>query len=63
MQVLEALSKQLKSDQQTLAMQFSEQYQEKDLVSAKDTALKLQFYQRLTNQVRKKQEQFEEELL
>jgi len=63
LQVLEALSKQLKSDQQTLAMQFSEQYLEKDLVSAKDTALKLQFYQRLTNQVRKKQEQFEEELL
>ncbi len=63
LQELDALSKQLKSDQQSLALQFSRQYQEKDLVSAKDTALKLQFYQRLTNQVRKKQEQFEENLL
>ena len=63
LQALDDLSKRLKQDQEMLIAKFSTQFQEKDLVAAKDTALKLQFYQRLTNQVRKKQEQFEEELL
>ncbi|MEM7401273.1 MAG: Fe-S protein assembly co-chaperone HscB [Pseudomonadota bacterium] len=60
---LHELSKNLKQDQELLIVQFSKQYSVKDLKAAKDTALKLQFYERLTNQVRKKQEQLEEELL
>lgn len=60
---LDILSKQLKQDQQQLVSQFSTQYEKTELDAAKETALKLQFYERLTNQVRKKQEQYEEELL
>ena len=60
---LESLAKQLKQEQQQLSTQFAEQYSAKDLNAAKDTALKLQFYERLTNQVRKKQEQYEEDLI
>lgn len=60
---LDNLSKQLKQQQQQLTTQFSTQYSAKELNAAKDTALKLQFYERLKNQVRKKQEQYEEELL
>lgn len=63
LQALDDLSKRLRQDQEKLIANFSTQYGEKDLVAAKETALKLQFYQRLNNQVRKKQEQFEEELL
>ena len=63
LQALDDLSKRLKQDQAMLIAQFSKQYEEKSLIAAKDTALKLQFYERLTNQVRKKQEQLEEELL
>ena len=60
---LDALSKQLKQNQQQLVSQFSNQFENKELDAAKETALKLQFYERLTNQVRKKQEQHEENLL
>ncbi len=60
---LGALTKQLKKEQQQLSSEFSVQYKNKELESAKEIALKLQFYERLTNQVRKKQEQHEEELL
>lgn len=60
---LDALSKQLKQNQQQLVSQFSSQFESKELDAAKETALKLQFYERLTNQVRKKQEQQEEGLL
>ena len=63
LQALDELSKRLKQDQESLTASFSKQFESKDLYAAKETALKLQFYQRLTNQVRKKQEQFEEELL
>ena len=63
LQALDKLSKQFKQDQGNLAAQFSSQYQENDLPAAKETALKLQFYERLTNQVRKKQEQLEEDIL
>ncbi len=63
LKVLHELSKHFKQDQALLIAQFSKQYDVKDLIAAKDTALKLQFYERLTNQVRKKQEQFEEGLL
>ena len=59
---LEGLSKKLKMQQQQLISQFSTQFENSELDAAKDTALKLQFYQRLMNQVRKKQEQCEEEL-
>ena len=60
---LDDLSKQLKQNQQQLVSQFSTQFENNELDAAKETALKLQFYERLTNQVRKKQEQHEENLL
>ena len=60
---LEALSKKLKTNQQQLVAQFSSQYKSNELAEAKETALKLQFYERLTNQVRKQQEKHEEDLL
>ena len=63
LEALDELSKQLKQQQQQLVAQFTNQYEDNDLDSAKETALKLQFYERLTDQVRKKQEQHEEELL
>jgi len=63
LEALDNLSKQLKQQQQQLISQFSTQFKDGELSAAKETALKLQFYERLTNQVRKKQEQCEEELL
>jgi molecular chaperone HscB len=57
------VSKQLEENQQKLIKQFAQQFSAQNLKAAKDTALKLQFYERLTNQVRKKQEQLEQELL
>lgn len=60
---LDVLTKKLKQQQQQLISQFSAQYDNNDLKAAKETALKLQFYGRLTNQVHKKQEKFEAELL
>ncbi len=60
---LNTLSNQLKLDQQKLISQFSDQYENNNFNSAKETALKLQFYERLSNQVRKKQEKYEEELI
>lgn len=57
---LDDLAQELKQQQAQLISQFSGQYAEDDLTHAKDTALKLQFYERLNNQVRKKQEQYEE---
>ncbi len=62
-QSLQELSLQLKQNQQDLINQFEKEFNAHDLISAKDTALKLQFYERLTNQVRKQQEKLEEELL
>ena len=63
LQSLHELSLQLKKDQKNLIQQFAEHYNADDLLAAKDSALKLQFYERLTNQVRKQQEKLEEELL
>ncbi len=63
LEALDELSKQLKQQQQQLVAQFTNQYEDNDLDSAKETVLKLQFYERLKDQVRKKQEQHEEELL
>lgn len=63
LEALDNLSKQLKQQQQQLISQFSTQFKDGELGAAKETALKLQFYERLTKQVRKKQEQCEEELL
>ena len=63
LEALEELSKEFKQQQAQLISQFATQYVQDNLNEAKDSALKLQFYERLTNQVRKKQEKFEEELL
>ena len=60
---LDELAQELKQQQAQLTAQFSDLYAADDLSAAKHTALKLQFYERLTNQVIKKQEQYEEELL
>jgi len=60
---LDELAKELKRQQAELISQFSAQYSDDNLSEAKHTALKLQFYERLKNQVRKKQERYEEELL
>ena len=63
LEALDELSEQLKRQRQQLISQFSTQYEASEFNAAKETALKLQFYERLTNQVRKKQEQHEEEFL
>jgi molecular chaperone HscB len=63
LEALDSLSKKLKQQQRQLVAEFSAQFNGHELVTAKETALKLQFYERLTNQVRKKQEKIESELL
>lgn len=63
MAALDDLSQELKQQQAQLISQFSAQYTAGNIPEAKDTALKLQYYERLTNQIRKKQEKYEEELL
>ena len=63
MMALDALALELSQQQAQFISQFSKQYADKDLSAAKHTVLKLQFYKRLTSQVRKKLEQYEEELL
>jgi molecular chaperone HscB len=63
LQALDDLSKELKVQQQQLISEFKEQFEKNELDLAKQAALKLQFYERLTNQVGKKIEHFEEELL
>lgn len=60
---LDRLSKELKKQQQQLISEFTTQFENEQLIMAKETALKLQFYERLTNQVRKRMEQLEDELL
>ncbi len=60
---LNDLAQELKQQQAWLTSQFSDQYMDKDLTGAKRTALKLQFYERLTQQVGEKQEKYEEKLL
>ena len=60
---LNDLAQELKQQQAWLTSQFSDQYKDKDLTRAKRTALKLQFYERLTQQVGEKQEKYEEKLL
>ena len=63
LETLDGLSKEFKQQQAKLISQFAAHYSKENLTEAKDSALKLQFYERLTNQIRKKQEKFEEELL
>lgn len=60
---LDKLSKELKAQQQMLISVFTTQFEKNELNMAKEAALKLQFYERLTNQVRIKIERLEEELL
>ena len=63
LEALEVLSQEFKQQQAQLIAEFSTHFANSNLNEAKDSALKLQFYERLTNQIRKKQEKFEEELL
>jgi molecular chaperone HscB len=63
LQALDNLSKELKVQQEQLISEFTKQFEKNEFDLAKQAALKLQFYERLTNQVGKKIEQFEEELL
>ena len=60
---LEELAHEFRQQQMELISRFSVEYAKGDLVAAKDSALKLQFYDRLTNQLREKQEKLEEQLL
>ena len=60
---LEELAHEFRQQQMQLISRFSVEYAKGDLVAAKDSALKLQFYDRLTNQLREKQEKLEEQLL
>ena len=60
---LDALSKEFKQQQQQLISEFATHFEQDNLNEAKNAALKLQFYERLINQIQKKQEKFEEELL
>ncbi len=60
---LEKLNKEFKQHQAQLFSQFADQFAQEDLNAAKDSALKLQFYERLTNTIRKKLEKIEEQLL
>ena len=60
---LNDLAQELIQQQAWLTSQFSDQYTKGDLTNAKATALKLQFYERLTKQVEEKQGKYEEELL
>lgn len=60
---LDELSREFKQRREKLISQFSKYYSEKNFVEAKESALKLQFFERLNNQIKKKQEKFEEELL
>ena len=63
LEALEVLSQEFKQQRAQLIAEFSTHFSNGNLNEAKDSALKLQFYERLTNQIRKKQEKFEEELL
>ncbi len=63
LQALGELSKEFKQQQEKLISQFATQYAMNSFSEAKNSALKLQFYERLTNQIQKKQEKFEEKLL
>ncbi|MYB89357.1 MAG: Fe-S protein assembly co-chaperone HscB [Proteobacteria bacterium] len=60
---LEQLACEFKQQQSELISRFSAEYARGDLGAAKDSALKLQFYERLTNQLREKQEKLDEQLL
>ncbi len=60
---LDELASELKQQQSELISRFSDEYAQGDLATAKDVALKLQFYERLTNQLKEKQEKLEEQLL
>ncbi len=60
---LEEVSQELKRQRVQLISEFSAQYAEGSLASAKDTALKLQFYERLTRQIKQQQGKYQEELL
>ena len=60
---LEELGGEFRQQQMELISRFSVEYEKGDLAAAKDSALKLQFYERLTNQLREKQEKLEEQLL
>ncbi|MCY4641455.1 MAG: Fe-S protein assembly co-chaperone HscB [Gammaproteobacteria bacterium] len=60
---LDTLASEFKHQQQDLISRFSSEYAQGHLDAAKELALKLQFYERLTNQLREKQEKLEEQLL
>ncbi len=60
---VDELACEFRQQQQELISRFSTEYAQGSLDAAKDLALKLQFYERLTNQLREKQEKLEEQLL
>ena len=60
---LDELAKEFKQQQAQLVAQFAKYFAQDNLAEAKNSALKLQFYERLINTIHKKQEKFEEQLL
>ncbi len=63
LQALSELHADINQQQENLSQRFAGEFKNNDLQAAKDTALKLQFFNRLRNSIKKKQEIIEEELL
>ncbi|MDE0250614.1 MAG: hypothetical protein OXK72_06360, partial [Gammaproteobacteria bacterium] len=57
------LAVEFRQQQQGLISRFSEEFVQGNMEAAKDLALKLQFYERLTGQLKEKQEKLEDQLL
>ena len=60
---LDELAVEFRQQQQGLISRFSEEFVQGNMEAAKDLALKLQFYERLTGQLKEKQEKLEDQLL
>ena len=62
-ETLDELAGEFRRQQQDLIARFSGEYEQGHLDAAKDLALKLQFYERLTSQLKDKREKLEDQLL
>lgn len=59
---LEKLSKQIKQEDQQLHQAFAQAWQAKDFEQAKESVLKMRFYERLLEDVRAREERLEDDL-
>ncbi|RMG57964.1 MAG: Fe-S protein assembly co-chaperone HscB [Gammaproteobacteria bacterium] len=60
---LDALARELRDWQRALQKEFAEAWASNDLDAAREAALKLQFFRRVNDELQRKQEQIEEQLL